>query len=200
MGAIAEARPQDPPHGGPRSRRLSLAMLEKTKSKLVTRSSTPTLQLTQTPVAKTAMLIRRPAAEVFEAIVNPDITTQFWFTKSSGRLDAGNPVKWEWEIYDASTQVTPKIIDPDDRILIQWDGYSGRTDVEWKFTPWKDDTTFVSVTESGWSGSGDELAKYAADSTQGFTLMLAGLKAFLEHGVKLNLTADRLPEGIEDNR
>jgi hypothetical protein len=57
---------------------------------------------------------------------------------------------------------------------------------------------FVSVTESGFSGSGDELVKYVADSTQGFTLMLAGLKAFLEHGVRLNLTADRYPKGIEE--
>lgn len=61
-----------------------------------------------------------------------------------------------------------------------------------------DGTTFVSVSESGFSGSGDELVKYVADSTQGFTLMLGGLKAFLEHGVKLNLTADRYPEGIDE--
>jgi hypothetical protein len=31
---------------------------------------------------------------------------------------------------------------------------------------------------------------------QGFTLMLAGLKALLEHGVRLNLTADRYPKGL----
>ena len=29
------------------------------------------LQLTETPVAKTGMLIRRPVADVFEAFVNP---------------------------------------------------------------------------------------------------------------------------------
>ena len=58
---------------------------------------------------------------------------------------------------------------------------------------------FVSVTESGWTGSGDELVKYATDSTQGFTLMLAGLKAFLEHNIELNLTADRYPEGCEEH-
>jgi hypothetical protein len=28
-----------------------------------------------------------------------------------------------------------------------------------------------------------------------FSLMLAGMKAFLEHGVQLNLTADRYPKG-----
>jgi uncharacterized protein YndB with AHSA1/START domain len=35
------------------------------------------------------MLIRKPVANVFEAIVNPDITTKFWFTKGSGRLELG---------------------------------------------------------------------------------------------------------------
>ena len=42
-----------------------------------------TLQLTHIPAMKTGILIRRPAAEVFEAFVNPEITTQFWFTRSS---------------------------------------------------------------------------------------------------------------------
>jgi uncharacterized protein YndB with AHSA1/START domain len=46
------------------------------------------LLLTRVPIAETGMLIRTPAADVFEAIVNPEITTQFWFTRSSGRLVA----------------------------------------------------------------------------------------------------------------
>jgi hypothetical protein len=53
------------------------------------------------------------------------------------------------------------------------------------------------VTESGWTGSGDELAKYAANSGQGFSWTLAGLKALLEHGVELNLVADRFPRGLD---
>jgi uncharacterized protein YndB with AHSA1/START domain len=100
-------------------------------------------------------------------------------------------------MYDASTQVIPKTIEPNKRLHIQWDGYSGPTQVEWTFTPWEG-ATFVSVTESGWTGTGDELAKYAADSGQGFTWMLAGMKAFLEHGVRLNLTADRFPKGLDE--
>ena len=40
-------------------------------------------------IAKAEMLIRKPVAEVFEAFVNPDITSKFWFTKGSGRLEAG---------------------------------------------------------------------------------------------------------------
>jgi uncharacterized protein YndB with AHSA1/START domain len=158
-----------------------------------------TLQLKQAPAAKTGMLIRKPVADVFEAIVNPDITTKFWFTKGSGRLEVGKTVQWDWEMYDVSVQVTPKIIEPNKRIVIEWPGYSGPTTVEWTFMPQKDGTTFVSVTEAGFKGSGDELVKYVADSTQGFTLMLAGLKAFLEHKVRLNLTADRYPKGIEQH-
>ena len=50
------------------------------------------LRLSQAPVTRMGMLIRRPVAEVFEAFANPDITTQFWFTKSSGRLEAGKEV------------------------------------------------------------------------------------------------------------
>jgi hypothetical protein len=42
------------------------------------------------------------------------------------------------------------------------------------------------------------LLRYVADSTQGFTLMLAGLKALLEHNIRLNLTLDRYPKGIEE--
>jgi len=42
------------------------------------------LQLTQAPVAKTEMLIRKPVAEVFEAFVDPEITRRFWFTKIPG--------------------------------------------------------------------------------------------------------------------
>jgi uncharacterized protein YndB with AHSA1/START domain len=151
--------------------------------------------LTRPPAAKTGMLIRRPIAEVFAAFIDPTITTHFWFTKSSGRLEMGKPVTWTWEMYDASTLVTPKAIEANKRILIEWDGYSGPTTVEWKFAPLANDSTFVSITESGWTGDGDDLVLYVRDSTQGFTWTLAGLKACLEHGVRLNLVADRFPKG-----
>jgi hypothetical protein len=83
------------------------------------------LHLKQVPVAKTGMLIRRPVAAVFAAFNDPEVTTKFWFTKSSGRLEAGKQVKWEWEIYDASTQAVAEVIEPNKLIIIEWDGYSG---------------------------------------------------------------------------
>lgn len=42
------------------------------------------------------MLIRKPVAKVLSAFVDPATTTQFWFTKSSGRLEPGKNVRWDW--------------------------------------------------------------------------------------------------------
>jgi uncharacterized protein YndB with AHSA1/START domain len=157
------------------------------------------LQLKQVPIMRTGMLIRRPVADVFEAFVDPAITTQFWFTRSSGRLDAGRPIQWDWEMYDISIQVTAVAIEPNQRIVIEWPGYRSPTTVEWTFVPREDGTTFVRITEVGFTGDGDDLVRQVTDSTQGFSLVLAGLKALLEHDVRLNLVADRYPEGLEDH-
>jgi uncharacterized protein YndB with AHSA1/START domain len=138
------------------------------------------------------MLIRRPVAEVFEAFADPTITTRFWFTKSSGRLEPGTRVKWDWEMYGASAEVTVKEVDPNRRILIEWD--DPPRPVEWLFTPRGDDTTLVSISSSGFSGSDDEVVAKTIDSMGGFTLVLADLKALLEHNVVLNLVADHHPD------
>lgn len=156
-------------------------------------------QLTKPPVASTAMLIRKPAAEVFAAFVDPAITTKFWFTKGSGKLEPGARIRWDWEMYNAGTDITVKELDQDRRIVIEWEGYSGPTTVEWQLAPQAGGTTFVTITESGFQGDGDSLVQQVTDSTGGFTFVLAGLKALLEHGIQLNLVADRHPAGIEAN-
>lgn len=63
-------------------------------------------------IAKSEMLIRRPVADVFEAFVNPEVTTKFWFTKSSGKLEPGERVRWEWEMYNSGTDVNVKAVEP----------------------------------------------------------------------------------------
>ncbi len=144
-------------------------------------------------IAKTEMLIRRPVAEVFQAFIDPAITTNFWFTKSSGKLEIGKQVRWEWEIYNSGTDVNVKIIEPNKRIVVEWTAYGGPTTIEWIFTSRPDNTTFVSITNSGFQGTDEEIAQQAISSTEGFTFVLAGLKAFLEHNLNLNLIADRFP-------
>lgn len=154
------------------------------------------MRIQDVPIAKTEMLIRKPVSEVFEAFVNPAITSKFWFTKGSGRLQAGKQIRWDWEMYNLSVDVSVKAIEENKRILIEW-GVHGQlpTTVEWVFTSRPDGATLVRVTNTGFSGDGDEVVKQALDSTGGFTLVLAGLKAFLEHNITLNLIADRFPDG-----
>lgn len=153
------------------------------------------MTLQNAPIAKAQMLIRKPVAEVFEAFVDPAITTKFWFTRSSGRLEPGKEVRWDWEMYGVSAQVSVKAVEQDKRILIEWsDDHGNPCPVEWLFTPREDGTTFVTISNWGFSGSDDEVVKQAIDSMGGFTLVLAGLKALLEHNVVLNLVGDHFPD------
>jgi uncharacterized protein YndB with AHSA1/START domain len=85
--------------------------------------------------------------------------------------------------------VVVKTIERHRRIRAEWP-----TPVEWTFTPRGDDTTLVSITASGFGGSGDERVARAIDSMGGFSFLLAGCKALLEHGVELNLVADHHPD------
>jgi uncharacterized protein YndB with AHSA1/START domain len=143
------------------------------------------------PMVKTQMLIRKPAREVFEAFIDPAITTKFWFTKSSGRLEPGREVRWDWEMYGVGTTVRVKEIEAHRRILIEWD--DPPCPVEWIFTPHGENATLVQISNWGFPGSEEEQTAQAIDSMGGFSFVLAGLKAWLEHGLRLNLIADHHP-------
>ncbi len=156
-----------------------------------------TYQLTKSPISRTEMLIRCPVADVFNAIVDPSITTRFWFTRSSGRLEPGRHLRWEWEMYGASAEVDVKAVELDSRILIQWTSDGAPSVVEWLFTPHGPTATLVSITASGFRGDGDEVVRQALAASGGFALVLAGLKALLEHGLELNLISARFPAGLK---
>jgi hypothetical protein len=65
--------------------------------------------------------------------------------------------------------------------------------VEFKFRSLRDGATFVTVTECGYDKTGDQLLEIVKQSTGWFTIVLDGLKAFLEHTINLNLVADKFP-------
>lgn len=149
------------------------------------------ITLKEKPIVKAEMLIRRPVEEVYEAFINPEITTKFWFTKSSGRLAEGKTIRWDWEMYGVGDELSVKELVQNQLIRIEWtDG----TQVEWVFTPRGDNQTFVSITNSGFSGNGDEMVNHAIDSMGGYTMVLSGLKAYLEFNIQLNLVADKAPD------
>ena len=157
------------------------------------------LILTKEPVAKVEMLIRKRVSEVFDAFINPEITTKFWFTKSTGGLNPGKQITWYWEMYNISVPVKVREVEENRRILIDWGNYDSATTVEWIFTPYGSDATYVSITNSGFKGDGDKLVSDALDSKGGFTWVLAGAKAWLEHNIHLNLIPDAYPKGLRDH-
>jgi uncharacterized protein YndB with AHSA1/START domain len=150
----------------------------------------------QGPVAKAQMLIRKPIAQVFEALVDPAITSRFWFSKGSGRVEAGRQIRWEWEMYGVSGEVEVKAVEENRRILIEWDGPENPTSVEWTFEPRGEDRTFVTIRNWGFGGDAEQTVAAALDSTGGFSFLLAALKAFLEHGIELNLVEDHAPDAL----
>lgn len=148
-------------------------------------------QLTKVPIATAELLIRRPAEQVFAAFVDPKITTRFWFTDSSGPLAQGQRVRWAWSMYDLTAEITVKVLEPHRRIVIEWPGSHGPTRVEWQFSAYEDGMTFVRIENTGFGGTADQQVEEAIDAAGGFALVLAGLKAVLEHDIELQLVRDR---------
>ena len=144
------------------------------------------------PLVECQMMVRKPVSEVFQAFINPEITTKFWFTKASGPLEKDNTVTWEWEMYGVSEEISVIDILPNERITIQWDNPS--TTVDFEFTALTEETTYVVIKNYGFHQTGDDLLEAIKNNTGGFTTVLDGLKAYLEHGIQLNLVKDKFPE------
>ena len=103
-------------------------------------------------------------------------------------------------MYGVSTIVDVKAIEEDKQILIEWNIYDNPTLVEWRFEATGENQTFVTIRNWGFKGNPDEVVAQALDSTGGFSFVLAGLKAFLEAGIELNLTADHDPAALVERR
>lgn len=146
--------------------------------------------------ADAAMLIRRPVSQVFEAFLYPEITSKFWFTKGSDQLEEGKLVEWTWEMFNHTVRIEVKSIVPNETIIIQW-GDNPEAIVTWHFKSLGASETFLTITNTGFKGTTDELIAQIREATGGFTWVLAGLKAYLEHDLVLNLIADRYPKGLD---
>ncbi|WP_172386800.1 SRPBCC family protein [Streptomyces sp. MNP-20] len=155
--------------------------------------STENRHLTHAPAAYACMLVRSPAAEAFRAFADPDVTSRFWYSKSSGPMVAGAELRWEWETYGASADVRVREVQEGRLIRFEWGNYEQPTTVELKFTPRTAQATFVEATETGFQGSGDDTVRWVNDTVGGFTTALCAMKALLEHGIQLNAVPDHHP-------
>jgi len=141
-------------------------------------------------VIEVQMLIRTPAKEVFEAIVNPEITKHFWFTKGSAKLQKGTTVTWEWEMYNVSSEVIVHDIIPNEKVSVVWG--EPKTNIDFLLHAVDDQSTYLKIQNYGFEQIDDaSFMSFIIDSTGGFTTVIDGMKAYLENGINLNLIADK---------
>jgi uncharacterized protein YndB with AHSA1/START domain len=143
---------------------------------------------TLAPIGKAAMLIRRPASEVYRAFVEPEMLTRFWLSAASGPLAVGRSVKWDFMVPGATVQSEAMALEEARRIEVAWpDG----TMVSWRFSPSVESSTLVEIEHRGFKGSPQQLVEAAVDSTQGFSIVLCDLKILLETNTSPRLVRDK---------
>ncbi|MEG1028850.1 MULTISPECIES: SRPBCC domain-containing protein [unclassified Brevundimonas] len=150
----------------------------------------------KTPFVNTAMLIRRPIDEVFQAFTEPGVTSWFWFTHGDRRLTLGAQATWTWGMYGVSTRVAVKAIEPSRRILLDWNLEDRPTEVEFLFES-RGKATWVEIINRGFEDSDEGLAE-AFDAKEGFTLVLAGAKLWLEQAIEPRFILDRFPDRVRE--
>ncbi|MDY7397056.1 SRPBCC family protein [Aureibaculum sp. 2210JD6-5] len=146
-------------------------------------------------IVKCQMMIRKPIKEVFNAFIDPKITTNFWFTKSSGKLEKGKTVKWKWEMYDAQDEVKVLDINSNKKITILWG--EPKSKVDFLFEALNENQTLVKIVCYDFEHKGKDILATMLDYAGGFTTVLDGLKAYLEHNIELNLIADKYPKKVK---
>jgi len=137
-------------------------------------------------VARAAMLIRRPVAEVFDAFVRTDMITQFWLESTSGPLEQGARVEWRFMVPGAVETVTVTAFENQRRIAFDW---SGSVSVNMAFEELDQHATRVTVDAAGFKG--DDAGADVVNATEGFSIVLCDLKILLEIGRSGNLVRDK---------
>jgi uncharacterized protein YndB with AHSA1/START domain len=132
----------------------------------------------------TALQILKPVNEVFEAIVDPVKMSNYFISKSSGKMEEGKQIKWQFPEFDMDFPVRVSKIERDKYISYYWDMDGLNHLVEMTLTPKNNSTTIVAITEK--SRNNDEAGiKWLKGNTEGWANFLACLKAYLEYGINL---------------
>jgi uncharacterized protein YndB with AHSA1/START domain len=130
--------------------------------------------------------IQKPAHDVFEAIVDPSKMSNYFISKSTGRLEAGKNVTWQFPEFDMQFPVRVRQVEPDKYISYSWDDFEDGTSttVEITLKAVTAADTVVTVSEKG-RDHDERGIKWLKGNTQGWANFLACLKAYLEYGINL---------------
>jgi uncharacterized protein YndB with AHSA1/START domain len=134
--------------------------------------------------------IKRPVADVFDAVVSSERMLGYFVDGASSDLIEGRTVVWRWDHYGENPVVVKKVV-ANELIELALDSKEwGKTVTEayevkviFEFEE-LDDGTMLSISEEGWKSDADGL-KGSHDNCSGWTHMAMCLKAYIEHGIDL---------------
>lgn len=134
---------------------------------------------------KVALQVQKPAAQVFEAIVDPAQMTNYFISTSTGRMEEGAQLTWMFPEFTMQVPVRVGTIRPNEYISYYWAGEDGRELlVEITLTPAANNSTVVAITEGSMELNDPGLA-WLKGNTEGWANFLACLKAWVEYGINL---------------
>lgn len=134
---------------------------------------------------KTALKVRRNRHDAFEAIVDPDQMSHYFISKSTGRIEEGANLIWQFPEFDMEFPVRVDEVRPDEFISWYWkDPEGNETKVEVTLRTMDDASTFVTVIEKS-RDNNEKGIQWLKSNTEGWANFLASLKAWLEYGINL---------------
>lgn len=138
------------------------------------------------PKFQVQLKILKPAAEVFEAVVNPKQLAGYFVKTASGPLVEGSTVMWSFVEAPQPAPVKVLQVVPNQRIVLAWEAAEGGydTQVVLELKPLDAGATLVQISESGWHKDPKGFES-AFGNCGGWMHMMCCLKAYLEHGINL---------------
>lgn len=144
--------------------------------------------------AKAQTVVRASPLAVFNAFIDAETMSKFWFTRRDERLHEGMTVSWFIGRAEDAYAIEVNVIElrQPELIRIEWWGGEYSTQVLWKILQTDDGHTNLVIEESGFKGSEDKIVSSALNSTGGFNQVIIAVKALLEHKTIINVVDDHV--------
>jgi uncharacterized protein YndB with AHSA1/START domain len=141
--------------------------------------------ITQKLEIRVALQIGKPANEVFEAIVNPQKMSNYFISKSTGRMESNKSLLWKFPEFDKEFPIRVDLIVKNEYISYFWNDVDGRElRVEMNLDALSGPATLVTVHEKSRENN-EQGIRWLKSNTEGWANFLACLKAYLEFEINL---------------
>jgi uncharacterized protein YndB with AHSA1/START domain len=131
-----------------------------------------------------AMQIQKPVHLVFDAIINPDTMSYYFISKSTGMMEEGSELIWNFPEFEMDYPVRVGKIIKDKYISFYWLVDEIELLVEMTLTERENNSTLVTITEKSRDNDLKGL-KWLSGNSFGWANFLTCLKGYLEYRIKL---------------